>query len=95
MSGYDRARDPPKVLPVQLDRYPPTTIGTAQLVRDLRRACRREVQRGWTNHFAYDKGRHARLAACLDQEVEALLRDMLGPDPDEVPTPEGAQTRAA
>jgi hypothetical protein len=75
--GYVRARDLPKLLPLW-----PSDVGAvslsdhARLLAKLRRALRRERQRGLGGHWSYDLARHAQLLRAYRAETGAYLRAM-------------------
>jgi hypothetical protein len=73
-AGYDRARDLPRLLPLW-----PRELETrsesdhARLLAMMRRALRRERQRGLAGHWTYDLARHAHLLRAYRAEVAAYL----------------------
>jgi len=75
---YDRARDLPKLIglwPWELGDQ--TLAGHEQLLKLLRRALRRERQRGLAGHWTYDLARHTALLKAYQSEA-ADFRTRLG-----------------
>lgn len=74
-TGYLRARDLPRLLPLWPRELEVRTAGDhAQLLARLRRALRAERLRGVAGHWAYDLARHAQLLRAYRAETHAYLR---------------------
>jgi hypothetical protein len=74
-SGYERARDLPKLLPLwEWELATPSEAEQARLLARLRRALRAERRRGLSGHWTYDLARHAQLLRAYRAEVAACLR---------------------
>lgn len=73
-SGYERARDLPKLLPLwEWELATPSEAEHARLLARLRRALRAERRRGLSGHWTYDLARHAQLLRAYRAEVAACL----------------------
>ena len=72
-SSYDRSRELTRLLPVWPHEIADDTpTARAAIVRRLRRALRRERQRGVAGHWAYDLSRHMALVRAYRFELERL-----------------------
>src|SRR5690606_24667259 len=73
VANYDRKRELPGLLALWPWEIEDTSLeGHQRLVDLLRRALRRERQRGISGHWTYDVARHARLLAAYKCEAAAL-----------------------
>jgi hypothetical protein len=75
-TGYQRARDLPKLLPLWPHEIEVSSVSEhARLLARMRRALRVERQRGIAGHWAYDLARHAQLLRAYRAETaDYLLR---------------------
>src|SRR5262245_37367739 len=74
-TGYVRARDLPRLLPLWPHELITTTKAEhARLLARLRRALRAERQRGLAGHWTYDLARHAQLVRAYRAEAAAHER---------------------
>jgi len=73
-AGYERTRDLPRLLPLWPHEVEtPSASDHARLLAMMRRALRRERQRGLAGHWTYDLARHAQLLRAYRVEVAAYL----------------------
>ncbi len=74
-AGYDRASDLPRLLPLWPHEMEIRSESDhARLLAIMRRALRRERQRGLAGHWTYDLARHAQLLRAYRAEVAAYQR---------------------
>lgn len=72
---YDRQRDLPRLLPLwPAEIADDSSEGQERILAKLRRALRKERQRGVAGHWAYDLARHAQLHRAYQHEKSRRVR---------------------